>query len=288
MALRFGTSSWSEKSWNGAFYPAGMAAADYLGFYARHFPAVEVDSTYYAIPQARVVEAWAARTPPGFVFCAKFPRSIVHGGEHSKPDATRALVPAVVGEEVRQFVEVMQLLGDKLGPLVIQLPFFDQQAFRDGGSFLTRLDAFLTSLPAGPRYAVEVRNKYWLARPLCDLLRRHAAALVLVDLAYMPHPADVARRLDVVTTDFTYVRLIGDRKALDAITARFDRVVVDQSRRLTRWSELLRQLAPRVKDTFVFANNHYAGHAPATVRDLVSLVEAEGPPPSPTDPPPYA
>lgn len=270
--LRCGTSSWTEKSWNGVFYPDGLPAADQLGFYAQHFAAVEVDATYYAIPQARVVDGWAARTPPGFVLCAKFPRSVVHGGEHAKPDGARALVPDVVAAEVQEFVTVMQRLGDKLGPLVIQLPFFDQHAFPSAAAFLQRLDAFLAMLPRGPRYAVEVRNKYWLARPLCDLLRRHAAALVLVDLAYMPHPADVARRLDVVTTDFTYARLIGDRKAMDALTDRFDHVVVDQSRRLARWAELLRRLAPRVRDTYVFANNHYAGFAPATIRSLIAAV----------------
>ncbi|MEZ5962897.1 MAG: DUF72 domain-containing protein [Planctomycetota bacterium] len=191
--LHVGTSSWTEKSWNGVFYPEGLPASEQLAFYADRFGAVEVDATYYAIPQARVVDGWAARTPPGFVICAKFPRSIVHGGEHAKPDAARALVPEVVGAEVTEFVSVMQRLGDKLGPLVVQLPFFDQQAFASGASFLQRLDAFLATLPRGPRYAVEVRNKYWLARPLCEVLRRHGAALVLVDLAYMPHPADLAQ-----------------------------------------------------------------------------------------------
>lgn len=267
--LRYGTSSWSEKSWNGTFYPEGTAAADYLGVYATQFPAVEIDATYYAIPQARVVDGWASRTPPGFVMCAKFPRSIVHGGEGAKPDATRVLVPEIVGAEVHEFVTVMQRLGDKLGPLVIQLPFFDQHAFQSGGDFLARLDGFLGALPAGPRYAVEVRNKYWLARPLCDVLRRHKAALCLVDLAYMPHPADVARRLDVVTADFAYARLIGDRKAVDALTSQFDRIVIDQSLRIARWAEVLRTIMPRVRDTYVFANNHYAGHAPATMRELM-------------------
>lgn len=267
--LRCGTSSWFEKSWVGPFYPEGTAPSDYLAVYAEHFPAVEIDATYYAIPEARVVEGWARRTPPGFVFCAKFPRTIVHGGDGPRPDAARALVPDVVGADARQFVEVMQVLGDKLGPLVIQLPFFDHRAFASGKDFLERLDAFLATLPRGPRYAVEIRNKYWLARPLCDLLRRHSAALVLVDLAYMPHPADVARRLDVVTTDFAYARLIGDRKEVDALTTSFDRLVVDRSDRLARWAGLLRSIVPRVRDAWVFANNHYAGHAPATVRDLV-------------------
>ena len=272
MTLLYGTSSWTEKAWRGVFYPEGLAPADYLAHYAQSFPAVEIDATYYAIPDARVVEGWHRRTPTGFVACAKFPRSIVHGGESAKPDATRALQPEVVGAEVQQFLDVMSLLGDKLGALVIQLPFFDSKAFPTAASFLTRLDTFLATLPRDRRYAVEVRNKGWLEQPLCDVLRRHGVALALVDLAYMPHPADVARRLDVLTADFSYVRLIGDRKAVDALTDQLDHTVVDQSRRLARWAQLIADLQARARDVYVFANNHYAGYAPATMRELLQLL----------------
>lgn len=272
--LRYGTSSWSEKSWKGVFYPQGMPAAEYLTHYASVFPAVEVDATYYAIPAASVVAGWERKTPPGFKLCAKFPRSIVHGGDGARPDAARVLLPAVVGDDVRQFLDVMAPLGDKLGPLVVQLPFFNREAFPTARPFLDRLDAFLDSLPREFRYAVEVRNKFWLGQPLLAVLRKHQAALVLVDLAYMPHPADVMRRLEVVTTDFTYARLIGDRKAIDDLTESFDKIVVDQSPRLERWASLLQDLMPRVRDVYVFANNHYAGHGPATIRDLVARVGA--------------
>ncbi|MEZ5962896.1 MAG: DUF72 domain-containing protein [Planctomycetota bacterium] len=84
----------------------------------------------------------------------------------------------------------------------------------------------------------------------------------------------------MITADFTYARLIGDRKAMDALTERFDRVVVDQSRRLARWAELLRRLSARVSDTYVFANNHYAGFAPATIRDLVARISDANSPPT--------
>lgn len=272
MTLRYGTCSWTDKAWQGTFYPKGLGQTEWLAHYAQSFPAVEIDATYYAIPDARVVEGWQRKTPAGFVVCAKFPRSIVHGGESAKPDATRALLPEVVGEELRQFLEVIALLGDKLGPLVIQLPFFDAKAFASVEAFLARLEPFLAQLPRGFRYALEVRNKTWLGEPLCALLRRFGVALALVDLAYMPHPADVARRLDVVTTDFVYVRLIGDRKAVDALTDRLDHTVIDQSRRLARWAKLLQELMPKVRDVYVFANNHYAGYAPATVRELLALM----------------
>ena len=79
--------------------------------------------------------------------------------------------------------------------------------------------------------------------------------------------------LDLVTTDFIYVRLIGDRKAVEERTKTFDRIVIDQAPRLTRWANLLRDLIPRAERTLVFANNHFAGHGPATIGELATLVE---------------
>ena len=109
---------------------------------------------------------------------------------------------------------------------------------------------------------------------LANLLRQRNVSFVLVDLAYMPHPERIARHLDLVTADFAYARLIGDRKLVDARTKTFDQVVVDQTQRLRRWSSLLQDIRERVPETLVYANNHYAGHGPATIRQLAALVEA--------------
>jgi uncharacterized protein YecE (DUF72 family) len=270
--LRYGTSSWSEKSWVGVFYPDGLPAAEWLGHYATCFDTVEADVTYYRVPDRRLVEGWDAKTPDGFVISAKFPRSIVHGGRGEKPDAARVLVPDLVGDDTARFLDAMGRLGPKCGPLVLQFPYFNRQAFASKEPFLERLEAFLTDLPRDFRYGVEVRNKGWLGPDLLRILRAQRAALVLVDLVYMPHPAELAETLDLVTTDFVYARLIGDRKAVDAKTATFDRVVLDQSARLDRWARLLRGLLESVPEAYVYANNHYAGHGPATIRDLVARI----------------
>jgi len=269
----WGTSSWSEKSWVGPFYPKGTPPGEFLSHYAQHFSCVEADNTYYHAPSRKLVEGWDAKTPPGFVMAAKFPRRIVHGGESEKPDPARVLVAELVGAEAREFVETMQRLGEKLGPLVLQFPYFNQTCFRSVEPFLERLEPFLLSLPKGPRYAVEVRNKNWIAAPLLHCLKRTRTALVLVDLAYMPPPWELAERHELVTADFLYARLIGDRKAVEERTQAFDHVVLDQSERLARWAELLRRLAPDVRETFAFANNHYAGYAIDTIRDLIRRFE---------------
>lgn len=272
----YGTSSWSEKSWAGGFYPAGMKPGEYLTHYATQFSTVEADTTYYHVPSRELVRGWKRKTPDGFVLAAKFPRSIVHGGESEKPDPARVLSRDAVGQDVDLFLDVMDELGPKCGPLVLQFPYFNKTVFKSAGEFLTRLDAFLGALPAGFRYAVEVRNKTWIGEPLLAILRRHKCALVLVDILYMPHPADLARELDLLTSDFTYARLIGDRKAVEAKTETFDKIVIDQGDRLAKWAELLLAMLPRARETFAYANNHYAGYGPATIRDLARRMGAEG------------
>lgn len=274
--IRFGTSSWSEKAWAGVFYPAGLPPSEQLAFYATQFHSVEADVTYYRVPDRKLVEGWARKTPDGFVLSAKFPRSIVHAGETSQRDTRKVLVREHTKEDVDLFLNVMGLLGAKCGPLVLQFPYFNRQAFPERGPFLERLAAFLDALPPGFRYGVELRNQAWIDSELLDVLRVHNVALVMVDLAYLPHPAHVAERLDLLTADFAYGRLIGDRKGIGALTDRLDRVVMDQSERLSRWAVLLHELRQRVPETYVYANNHYAGYAPATVGDLAARVEAVG------------
>ena len=257
----------------GPFYPPGTKPADYLSYYATQFRTVEADVTYYRVPDRRMVTGWERKVPEGFRLAAKFPRSIVHGGEGPRPDPDTVLVPEAVGADRDAFLANMGLLGEKCGPLVLQFPYFNRGVFPSKEPFLERLDAFLAELPPDFRYGVEVRNKSWIGPELLDLLRARDAALVLVDLVYMPHPARLAAELDLATTDFVYCRLIGDRKAIDAKTETFDRVVVDQTPRLKAWSELLDDLLGRVPETYVFANNHYAGHGPATIRELVALIQ---------------
>lgn len=276
--IRWGTSSWSEKAWAGVFYPLGLPAGEQLAHYAQRYDTVEADVTYYRVPDERLVRGWERKTPPGFTLSAKFPRTIVHAGEGATPDATRLLQPEHCARDVERFLSAMSLLGPKCGPLVLQFPYFNQKAFRSIEPFLEKLDRFLAALPARFRYGVEIRNKNWIGEPLLELLRRRRAALVLVDLAYMPHPADLARQHDLFTTDFTYARLIGDRKAIDALTERFDRIVMDQGPRLAKWAELLREATNRLPRTFAYANNHYAGYAPETIEDLAARVAGGGQP----------
>jgi uncharacterized protein YecE (DUF72 family) len=252
----------------GPFYPSGTKSTDYLTVYAERYDTVEIDATYYAVPAERTVEGWALKTSPGFLVAAKFPRDIVHGGDGPKPDPARVLDPDHSYPVRDRFLEVMERLGERLGPLVLQLPHFRRTEFPSAEPFLERLDRFLGDLPHGRRYAVEIRNRGWLTPDLADLCRTHGAALVLVDRAFMPHGDEVMSRFDPVTADFSYVRLLGDHHMMDRITTTWDKEVVDRSESLVRWAEVLVRMLERTVPTVVYANNHYAGYAPGTVEKL--------------------
>ncbi len=252
--LMLGTQGFQYDDWRGPFYPAGARPADMLALYARQWSAVEIDATFYAVPRRATVEAWRDRTPDGFVFAAKFPRSITHEAE---------LLGAEACDEAARFVETMALLGPKRGPLLLQLgPSFTPEK-------LPALEAFVAALPEGARYAVEVRNKRWAepepAAALQACCAARGIAVALLDHPWMP-------RVDWITADFTYIRLLGDRRAIE----RFHAVQIDRAGDLDAWAALVRAFLRRAITTYVFANNHYAGHSPATVAMLRDRVVAAG------------
>jgi uncharacterized protein YecE (DUF72 family) len=255
--MYLGTSSFTATGWEGTFYPKRMRSADYLGFYAKHFSTVEVDSTFYGCPTARTVGNWAARTPEGFLFSVKVPQIITH---------EKALVNC--DSEFDEFVKTMELLGPKLGPMVFQFPLFDRWKFAKQDGFLAVLAPFLKKLPADRQFAIEIRNKSWLDGRFADLLREYNVALVLTDTSFVPRPWEMKEPFDVITSDFLYVRWLGDRKGVEKQTTTWDRTVVDRQEDLRNWVDLLRRLIndKRIRKTFAYANNHYAGHGPGTVK----------------------
>jgi uncharacterized protein YecE (DUF72 family) len=175
-----------------------MRQVEYLSFYAEHFNAVEVDSTFYACPSAQTVGDWAARTSEGFTFAVKVPQSITHEKALAGCDA-----------ELTEFLKKMDVLGTKLGPIVFQFPFFNRSVFQDRHEFLDRLVPFLTKLPDGYKFATEIRNRNWLDTEFANLLRDRRIALVLQDRSWMPDPVEL--KFDPITANWTYIRWLGDR-----------------------------------------------------------------------------
>jgi uncharacterized protein YecE (DUF72 family) len=260
--ILLGTSSFTATGWQGSFYPRGMKPSDYLAFYGERFHTVEVDSTFYACPTACTVENWNARTPDGFVFSVKVPQTITHDKVLVDCDA-----------EFSEFLETMDILGSKLGPIVFQFPLFQRNVLRDRHEFTDRLIPFLKRLP-DRKFAIEIRNRPWLNAEFANLLRDHGIALVLQDRSWMPNPSELD--FDPITADWTYIRWLGDRREIEAQTMTWDRAVVDRTAELSIWVDFCYQIIKRGVLIYAYANNHFQGHGPATIAKFLELWAANG------------
>ncbi len=244
--LRIGTQGWNYDAWVGALYPDGTRPADFLRTFARAFNTVEVDSTFYAVPSSSAVRGWAERTPPDFVFALKLPREVTH--ERRLVDAAGVL---------DEFCDRVRELGPKLGPVLVQLgPDF-------GPDERAALVEFLPLLPTDVRFAVEFRQQGWIRDHVLASLAEHQVALALTDGRWLPRDTV----LDLVarpTTDFHYIRWMGPNRDLED----FSRVQIDRTPELDAWSDALRAMAPRRIAVYGYFNNHYAGHSPASAREL--------------------
>jgi uncharacterized protein YecE (DUF72 family) len=239
--VRIGTQGWNYDAWVGPFYPPETRPADFLTVYARAFTTVEVDSTFYAIPAAKTVRGWADRTPPDFSFALKLPQEITH--ENRLRDS--ADLAALFFDRARE-------LGPKLGPVLMQLP---------------ALANFLPLIPRDVRVAVEFRQRGWIHDGIIALLAEHNVGVALVDARWIPRKVMMALA-DRPTSDFAYIRWMGPNRDL----VDYSRIQVDRSRELEAWAAIIVALAKRVRTVYGFVNNHYAGHSPASARELQRLL----------------
>jgi len=183
MTLYVGTSGYSYKEWKGSFYPEKLAAKDMLSYYATRLPAVELNNTFYRMPQAAMVESWKTQVPDNFRFSVKASQRITH---------FKRLKEA--GDETKYMLQTVSALEDRLGVVLFQLP---PNMKKD----LERLEAFLNDLPGTAPAAFEFRHPTWFDDEVLNLLRRHNRALVVSDTDDLP-----ATRIDK-TADWGYMRL---------------------------------------------------------------------------------
>jgi uncharacterized protein YecE (DUF72 family) len=242
--IRIGVQGFSPKDWVGTFYPPGFTPRQFLPFYAQVFDTVELNATFYAIPSASTVRAWATRTPPDFIFTAKMPQDITHD---------RRLLGSE--EKVSVFLDMMSLLGDKLGPIVIQFPRSFTRRFEEN------LRAFLPLLPRDIRFAIEFRSQSWNDEGVFELLRQFDVAWCINAWQDLPPVIET-------TTNFAYLRLVGFHREFSHL----GRVQRDRSQELASWATTIGDLTGKVNRTYIYVNNHYAGHAPATVNQLQALL----------------
>ncbi len=238
-----GTSGWSYGSWRGCFYPQELKPAAWLRHYARFLHSVELNASFYRLPQEQTLRGWVDKTPDDFLFSVKAWRAITH---------FRRL--ADCQSHLRDMFARLELLAGKCGPVLFQLP----PRF---AADLPRLDAFLAQLPAGHRYAFEFRDPGWHTAATYDALTRHNAAFCPFELAELTGPR-------VVTADFTYVRLHGRQ-------ARYRGAYGEAA--LAEWADWLRGLLGDGRDVHVyFDNTDEADHAVRDAQRLAAMLASTG------------
>lgn len=163
MQLYTGTSGYSFKQWRGSFYPPKLKSSQWLAYYAERLSAVEINSTFYRMPRAEVLERWAAQVPPSFRFALKASRRITHFSQLAN-----------VEDSVAYMFRQAAALGDRLGPTLFQLP-------PSLGKQIDRLRALLRQLPRGFLVAFEFRNRSWFDDEVYEALAEHDAALCEAD-----------------------------------------------------------------------------------------------------------
>ena len=182
MRLFVGTSGFSYKEWKGSFYPEDLPASGMLRFYAEHLAAVEINNTFYRMPRPEMLAQWSEQVPAGFVFVLKASQQITH---------RKRLKEA--GDAVDYFFRMAASLGDRLGPVLFQLP---PNLKKD----LPRLTAFLETIPAGARAAFEFRHASWFDDEVYAALSAKGAALCLAEDEELATPT-------VATAGWGYARL---------------------------------------------------------------------------------
>ena len=249
-SIRLGTQGWNYDAWVGPFYPEGTKAVDFLTIYSRAFDTVEVDSTFYAVPPAKTIRQWGLRTPPGFRFALKMPQEITH--ERRLRDVTDLL---------KEFCDRARELEDRLGPILLQMgPDF-------GAAELPALAKFLPTLPQDLAFAIEFRDRNWINDGVIALLAEHNVCLALTDARWIPRK-QMLSCAERPTAGFVYMRWMGaDREIVD-----YSRIQIDRTRELELWQGVITQLAAKGRTIYGYVNNHFAGHSPASVRDLQRML----------------
>ena len=233
-----GTSGWSYRHWRGVFYPKGLKQAQELRFYAERFESVEANGTFYRLIAEDTFRKWCDATPEGFVFACKGSRYLTHMKRLKEK-----------GEGVRRLFERLDALGDRLGPVVFQLP----DRFRPD---LGRLAGFLDALPAAQRYAFEFRDPAWFEPAVLELLARRNVALCLYEFAGRQAPLEI-------TADFVYIRLHGPDGPYQGSYSHAA---------LASWAKRIRGWARTGLDVYCYLDNDERAFAPQNALRLKELL----------------
>jgi uncharacterized protein YecE (DUF72 family) len=237
--IRIGTSGFHYKHWKGPFYPEKLPASKMLEHYIRYFDTVELNNTFYRLPNVNAFECWRDAVPKGFIFALKASRFITHNKKLKDPE-----------NAIDNFLPRAARLQEKLGPVLFQLPPKWQVNAE-------RLEALLTILPRDVRFAFEFREMSWMKPEINEILRNHNAAFCIYELAGYHTELEI-------TADFTYVRLHGPA------AGKYQGSYSEE--RLEEWARQIENWARKLKAIYVYFDNDQNGYAAANAITLKQLV----------------
>lgn len=236
--IRIGTSGWVYDDWKGIVYREDASQQEWLGIYAESFATVEVNNTFYQLPGAETVRAWERRTPVDFLFAVKANRYITHMKNLLEPEGP-----------VERMMARLNVLGEKLGPILFQLPPGWHVNAR-------RLASFIDVLPQGQRYVFEFRHESWYTGSVYGILEESASAFCIHDHKDAPSPQRV-------TADFVYVRFHGRQGSYEGKYT---------STNLADWADTIAGWREQGLDVYGYFNNDFHGYAIENARELIELL----------------
>ena len=234
MRFLVGTSGYNYPEWKGSFYPEKFSASKMLPYYAERLTTVEINYTFYRVPNAKILGGWDRETPAGFRLTLKAPKRITHIAKLRD-----------CADLLKYFLETAATLGPKLGAILFQLPPY----FRKD---LAVLDAFLKLLPSGSCAAFEFRHASWMDAEVFARLRTAGVALCVADSEKFSTPVEI-------TAPYGYFRLRDEGYTPED---------------LERWAATIRTSAAQCSDVFVYFKHEEAGKGPQFAKVLLAALAA--------------
>jgi len=238
--FHIGTSGWNYDHWAGPFYPEDLSQDEWLEFYMQHFTTVEINNSFYQLPDEKTLQSWYDQTPDDFTFAVKASRYITHMKKLKEPK-----------ESLQNFLDRVSLLQDKLGIILFQLPpnwNFNEE----------RLRSFLGLLPDNYNYTMEFRDKSWINETTYEILHENNIAFCIYELAGYVSPMEV-------TADTVYIRLHGPSE--NKYQGKYD------SETLHDWAESIREWTENGKEVYCYFDNDQSGYATMNAERLQKLLD---------------
>lgn len=287
--LRIGTCSWKYDSWKGIIYDPKKkyGSYDYLSDYAKYFNTVEIDQWFWSLfptgaklPDIEIVKIYSNSVPDDFLFTIKAPNSITLTHHYAKQSSSYKHIANQPNQYflnidlLKRFLETLQVMGNKLGPVMFQFEYLNRQKMPSLKAFIERLSVFFDHAPKEFDYVVEIRNPNYLKQSFFKFLKDMSISPILLEGYYMPAISKVTEELDISSDKPLIIRLMGpDRQKIEKLTdKKWDRIVAPKDESLNSVAYIVKENIGRGRQVIMNVNNHYEGCAVLTIDRLMDML----------------